>query len=375
MKIILAFDSFKGSLTAQEVTETVSKVISCKIPDCDLIEIPISDGGEGFTSILARHFHAERISCSVHNPLGNLIHASYTITSEGTAIMEMAEASGLSLIPAVQRNPLNTSSYGVGDMMKDALAHHCKKIILGIGGSATNDGGMGMLSALGFRFYDKNGKLLDSTGKNLQYVESIDTSSALNLSDVELMVASDVQNPLFGVDGAAYIFAPQKGATPEDVAMLDQGLQNYAKIMNKTFGKQYAFDAGAGAAGGLGFALMHLGATLLSGAELVLRSCQFDELLRHADLVLTGEGKMDKQTLMGKAPASVLHHAQQAHVPVIGITGIAEDAGSLKQAGFQDILQITPPDCDLEEALKPGIAKENIRKTVSTLCSKITTNF
>jgi glycerate kinase len=296
-----------------------------------------------------------------------LIPASYGISEDGeTAIIEMAEASGLQLLSMEERNPLLTTTFGTGELILDALKRHCKHFIIGLGGSATTDGGVGMLQALGMKCYDEHGMLLEVGGGMLSHIASIDISAMHPLlRECRFTLASDVTNPLCGLSGAAQVFGPQKGATSAMVQLLDAGLQHWAAVSGH---EAEALLSGAGAAGGLGFAfLAFLRAKMTSGIELLLDYLAFDKLLDQADLVITGEGSADLQTLMGKLPSGILRHAQRTHVPVWLLAGKIEQRDELLRAGFSKVECINPSDMPLIEAMKPEIAKNNLSNTIKRL--------
>lgn len=320
MLVICAFDSFKGCMTAKEACHAGASGIQERHPDAKVVCLPMSDGGEGMVDCISEAVGATMVSAMVHDPLMQMIEAQYAISADGTtAYMEMAAACGLPLVPKELRNPMLTTTYGVGDLILDAVSRGCKKIVMGIGGSATCDGGKGMIECL---------------------------HAHLPLP-IEIIVASDVSNPLYGENGAAYVFAPQKGATPEQVRILDTQLRQFAQ---ETEAKgialpDLAHHPGAGAAGGLGFGLMaYLGATLQSGIDLLLDTIHFDELIKGADFILTGEGKSDKQTLMGKVPEGILKRAKQQGIPVHLLSGAIEDASILEEAGFASVHSINEND-------------------------------
>lgn len=366
MKVTLAFDSFKGSLSSGEVAEAFeSGLLSC-VPACEVQRVIIADGGEGTTEALVEALQGEYVDAVVSDPLGRPITARYGIIDNGkTAVMEMAKANGLPLLTPAERNPLITSTYGTGEMILHALERGCRNFLIGIGGSATNDGGMGMLSALGYRFLDKQGNILPGTGEMLIHVTAIDDSHVHTaLRECHIKVACDVTNPLYGENGAAYIFAPQKGADEAMVAELDNGLHNYARVIEKYNGSDISSLPGAGAAGGLGggFKAM-LGAQLVPGIEMVLDAMTFDRLVAGSTLVVTGEGCIDHQTVMGKAPSGVLRVAQQHNIPVVAIGGRVAWCDALRNSGFAAILPIAPDDLPLEVAMKREVAYENVRQT------------
>lgn len=367
MKIVVACDSFKGSLSSAEVGEACAVGIRYVVPDADIRVVQVGDGGEGTADALVDGLDGRFVTCSVHDPLGLPVEARYGISGNGTtAIMEMAQASGLPLIHPAKRNPMLTSTYGTGEMIADALRRGCTTILTGIGGSATNDGGMGMLAALGVRFLDSGGRELKPCGAALEHIAAIDSSTLMpQAREARFIVACDVDNPLYGPSGAAHVFAPQKGATPRMVELLDQGLRNYARAVIEATGKDVAGMAGAGAAGGLGAAFAaFLDAKLTPGINMMLDAVRFDDIVRDADLVITGEGRLDSQTVMGKAPAGVLKVARRHNVPVVAIGGSITDADTLIAAGFIAVLPVVDGPVRLENAMNPDVTRRNISRTV-----------
>lgn len=366
-KIILAFDSFKGSVSSSGIAAAAVKAIRDELPDCQVVIFPVADGGEGTTEALCSALHAQKISCRAHDPLMNPIDVSYGIVDNGsTAILEMASASGLPLVGPSRRNPMKTTTYGVGEMVADALKRGCRNFIVGIGGSATNDAGIGMLNALGVSFFDDMGNELEPIGENLIKIHRIDTSRLnSHLKDCTFTIACDVSNPFYGKEGAAYVYAPQKGATEEQVEALDKGLQHYAQVLKECTLMDVSQLPGAGAAGGMGGGLLpFLHANLQSGIEVILKTLRFEELVRQADLILTGEGKLDSQTGMGKALDGILRVGSRCQVPVIALGGAVESADALNDMGFTAVLPIQACPVTLEQAMQPELAKENIERTV-----------
>lgn len=362
-RIIAAFDSMKGSLTSREAGEAVCEAISGLRPDAETDIVVVADGGEGTSGALMAALGGSVAECHVCGPAGDSVLARYGISADhGTAIMEMASASGITLVDENERNPMRTTTFGVGQMILDAARRGCRHIMIGLGGSATNDGGMGMLSALGVRFLDSAGVELEPVGCNLMNVSRIDTSGMPELvRSLKVTVACDVDNPLYGPDGAAYVFAPQKGADPAMVKSLDRGLRNYARVVSEAVGKDVAVVRGAGAAGGMGAAFAaFLNSEIKRGIDVILDAAGFDELLKDATLVITGEGSMDRQTLMGKAPAGVLRRAMRASVPVVAFAGRVSDREALLAAGFEGVEAITPVSMPLEVAMRPETARGNL---------------
>lgn len=317
--IIIAPDSFKGTMTAAEVCKIIKTEFLKADPTLDIRCMPIADGGEGTVDALL-YAGGERIIVEVNDPYFNKIESFYGILPDGTAVIEMAAASGLPLV-GENKNPLLTTTFGTGELIKAALDRGCTKILLGIGGSATNDGGIGCAAALGAKFTDVSGNEVSLNGKGLSDIHRIDLSALdKRLKDTEIKVLCDVTSPLYGEDGAAYIFAPQKGADEIGVKILDAGLRNLAEVTSRTIGKDNSHLEGAGAAGGLGFCLVSfLGAQLVKGAPTVLRSMGLDTLAKTADLIITGEGCFDEQSLLGKAPSSVAELSGET--PVIAVAG------------------------------------------------------
>ena len=384
MKIVIASDSFKGSLASMEVARSVEMGILDVFPSCDVVKVAVADGGEGTMDALCQTLGGRFIRIPVEDPIGRTINASYVILEDGnTAVLEMSSASGLTLLTTAERNPMLTSTYGTGQLIDDAIGRGCRRFLVGIGGSATNDAGMGMLTALGYRFLDAEGNELSGAGASLSKVCGIDCSGVSQaVRDSEFIVACDVDSPLYGPDGAAYVFAPQKGADPDMVKALDDGLRQYADVVASYAGKipmhggpsctgetsimkDAASMPGAGAAGGLGYAFVaFFGARLQRGVDMVLDAVGFDSIIEGADLVITGEGRIDAQTLTGKTPYGVLQRASRQNIPVIALAGsVALDDSS----GFTAIRQITPPDMELSEAMLPAVASANLRRTISAL--------
>lgn len=366
-KIIVASDSFKGCLSSSEVAHAAAEGIREVFPDCEVLEIPVADGGEGTVDALVRAMDGTLIRCRVHDPLMHIIESSYGILGDGkTAVIEMASASGLTLVPEEKRNPLLTTTYGTGELIKDALLRGCDRFLIGIGGSATNDAGTGMLQALGFRFLDGKGDELGKGGHILEKICSIDHSQVMpQLQTAVFTIACDVNNPFSGENGAAWTYARQKGADEWMIRQLDNGLKHFANIILETEQRDIDCIPGAGAAGGLGGGfLAFLRATLKSGVQMVLEVLDFDEQIRGADLLITGEGRMDRQTGMGKTPAGILEAGEKQGIPVIAIAGSIEDTGFLNQLGFLAVFPIQPGVVMWEKAMDKEFASQNIQRTV-----------
>ena len=373
MKIILAIDSFKGSLTSLEAEQAVAEIIIQHFPKAIVSLIPIADGGEGTLSVLLHTSGGSYRHLQAHNPCMEIIPTQYGIAGDGqTAYLEMAAVSGLPLLKEEQKNPMETTTFGTGELIADALEQGCRTFIIGIGGSATNDAGTGMLQALGYRFYDKAGKELGTGGEVMGKIARIESSNRHPLlANAHFTVACDVQNPFYGPQGAAHVFAHQQGANDEMIQQLDEGMKTFAQVIQQHTGKDIRQLPGSGAAGGLGGCLAaFMNAELKSGSELLLQATGFYECITDADLIITGEGKIDKQSLMGKITGKILEEGKQKDIPVIALTGLAEDIGLLQKAGFAGIHPITEAGFQpLEEAMKPAIAKRNLKITVSKIIS------
>ena len=365
-RIIAAFDSFKGSLTSREAGEAFRRGFIAERPDAEVEVLAIADGGEGMAEAICEGVGGVMVSKQVCDPLGRRVEAHYALINEGdTAVIAMSSASGLTLLSPDERNPLIASTYGTGELIVDALERGCSKIIMGLGGSATNDCGVGMLRALGYRFYDSAGEELTETISILERVASISTAQRNPLlMGVRFTAAVDVDNPLYGPMGAAHIFAPQKGASPEVVERLDRALRHYAEVVDK----ESAEVAGAGAAGGMGYALhTMLGARMCPGIEIVLALLDFERRAEGAALVVTGEGSIDAQTLHGKAPAGVLRAAQRLSIPVVALGGRVEGIEELLAGGFSHVHAITPFGQPTEVAMQRATAIENMERTARAI--------
>ena len=373
-KIVVASDSFKGSLTSLQVADSAERGVHEVFPDCEVVKVNVADGGEGTMEALRQTLGGKVVHIDVSDPLGRLVSATYVILDDGiTAVLEMSAASGLTLLRPDERNPMRTSTYGTGQLIADALSKGCRKFLVGIGGSATNDAGMGMMRALGCRFLDAEGKELDGTGSSLINVEDIDVSClAEGLNESEFIVACDVDSPLYGPKGAAFVFSPQKGADRDMVDALDKGLEHFASIVRHVMGRDVAEIPGAGAAGGLGGGfLAFTNARLERGVEMVLDAIGFDRMIRSADLVITGEGRVDFQTLTGKTPYGVLKRARKQNIPVIAIGGsVTLSDEEVLKAGFAGAYAVTPAGMPLEEAMKADVASHNVTSAVASILKK-----
>ncbi|MCD9486104.1 glycerate kinase [Photobacterium iliopiscarium] len=354
MKIIIAPDSYKESLTAMEVATAIEAGFRQVMPTAEYIKLPMADGGEGTVQSLVDASNGSIIEHQVTGPLGEQVPAFFGIMGDDkTAVIEMAAASGLHLVSPNLRNPMLTTSYGTGELILAALDHGVDHIIVGIGGSATNDGGIGMAQALGVQLLDNKGQALGFGGQALAQLATIDISHIdPRLAHIKLEVACDVDNPLCGKKGASHIFGPQKGATPAMVAELDQHLDHYAAIIKRDLAIDVKDMAGAGAAGGMGAALLGLfNAQLRSGIEIVIDAVHLGDIIKDADLVITGEGRIDSQTIHGKTPIGVARTAKKYHKPVIGIAGcLSQDCGVVYDHGIDAVFSVVPAAMSLEHA-------------------------
>lgn len=355
MKIVVAPDSFKECLASSEVSSAIEKGFHKVFPNAEIVKVPMADGGEGTVKALVDSTRGEIIFQEVTAPLGNRVEAFLGILGDGhTAVIEMASASGLHLVPSEKKNPLHTTTYGTGELIRAALDYGVQKIIVGIGGSATNDGGAGMAQALGARLTKNQGEEIGWGGGALSELVRIDVSGMdPRLSKVQIVVACDVNNPLLGDKGASAIFGPQKGATPEMVRILDSNLSHFASVLEKDLGKKICNLPGAGAAGGLGGGLVaFLNAQLTSGIEIVTQATRLEEIVYDADLVITGKGKIDGQSFRGKVPIGVARIAKQFNIPVIAIVGsIGHDCELLHTHGIDVVFSIVPGIVPKEESI------------------------
>ena len=371
MKIVIAPDSYKESLSALEVAQAVASGFRQVFPDAEYVLVPVADGGEGTVDAMVAATGGRREAVAVSGPLGARVEAFYGLTGDGeTAVIEMAAASGLALVPPAQRNPLRTSSRGTGELIRAALDAGARRFILGIGGSATNDGGAGMVQALGARLLDLEGRELDGSGGDLARLERIDVSALdPRLAECRIEVACDVDNPLTGARGASAVFGPQKGATPEMVQALDANLARLARIVGRDLGVAVDTVPGAGAAGGMGAAMLaFFGATLKPGIEIVTAAVDLDTHVRDADLVITGEGRIDFQTVHGKTPIGVARVAKRHGKPVIGIAGsLGAEVGVVHAHGIDAVFSVLGKPCTLDEALRDAAA--NVQLTARNVAA------
>ncbi|NLG82218.1 MAG: glycerate kinase [Bacilli bacterium] len=360
MKVLIAIDSFKGSLASIEVSECIEKGIKEVYPDAFITKVPIADGGEGTVDSFLTNLGGIRVPVTVHDPLMRKRVAYYGILPDNTAVIEMAEASGLTLLTKDERNPLETTTYGVGEIILDALNRGCRNFVIGLGGSATNDSGIGMLQALGYRFFDVNHNELFGIAESLNKIQCfIDENVPEELYDCHFEVLCDVKNPLYGINGASFVYAKQKGADESMIIKLDEGLQNFAKVVEEIYGKDYAHHEGAGAAGGLGFAfLAFLNARLVNGIELLINKLDLDKIISYYDIIITGEGKMDSQSLMGKVPYGITRLGKKHNIPVIGLCGgLMDEAYKMHEVGMTALFSIMNYPMNLEEAMDKDKAK------------------
>ena len=356
MKIVIATDSFKGCMSSQEIGDTLSQALFAK--GHNSIVMPLSDGGDGMLDAFTKALGGRREKVRVHDPLMRLVDAEYGITDDGTAIIETAQACGLSLLSTEERNPIRTTTFGVGELVAHAILNGCKKFIVGLGGSGTSDAGIGMIRGLTERL--GRGKMFDEIFKE-------------KISGCQFILACDVTNPLYGPNGAASVFGPQKGATAGMIDILDTRARRFSETSARHFGYDKSGEHGAGAAGGLGYAFMqYLKAETQPRANLLLNLINFKEKIKDYDIIITGEGKADKQTLMGKLPMRVLNIALEQKVPAWLIAGRIEDKEQLQKAGFAKVVQISPEGLDTIEAMKKDITEENLNNFVDNNFSILT---
>ncbi len=368
MKILVASDSFKGTFSSLEVAGLIEKGVKRAMPEAEVRSVPVADGGEGTVDAIVQACGGEYIDVPVHGPLGDTVTARYGITGDGTAVIEMSAASGICLVPREKLNPLLASTYGTGELVIDAINRGCKKIIIGIGGSATNDGGTGFARAIGVKLLDANGNELDGTGEAARRVHAVQTQGIdKRLKDIEILVACDVDNPLCGEKGASAVFGPQKGATPEMVALLDKNLRNYSEAVARATGRDIASEPGMGAAGGLGFSILqYCNARTGKGIEIVLDTIGFDAYASWADIVITGEGRVDFQTPYGKTPAGVAKRAGKYGKPVYAIAGFeGKGAQAIYDCGIAEVVSAVYAPCTIDEAI--AASGENIPRAAERL--------
>lgn len=367
MRVVIAIDSFKGSLSSMQAGNAARAGILSVYPLAEVLVKPLADGGEGTLEALAEGLNGQLHTALVRGPLAEYVHAAYVLLPDSsTVVLEMAQTAGLPMVATALRDPRRTTTYGLGELIKLAIEQGYHNFVVGIGGSATNDAGIGMLQALGFEFLDAQGRAVSGVGAELINIASINIAKALPaLAKCSFKIACDVHNPLFGPNGAAHIYAPQKGATPEIVRELDAGLQHFAKLVQQTLGKDIAHTPGAGAAGGLGYAFMaFLEGQLESGITLILEQIGLEAVIKDADLVITGEGRLDGQSAMGKAPVGVAKLAKKYGAKVIALAGCTtDDAIQCNTEGIDAYFAVINTAMSLQEAMREDIAYNNVFQT------------
>jgi glycerate 2-kinase len=371
MKVLIAIDSFKGSISSIEGSEAISLGIKDSYPEAEIMTLPLADGGEGTVDALVQATDGKLVKKEVCGPLSEKVNAIYGILGdEKTAVIEVAAACGLPLVPSNKRDPRVTTTYGVGELILDAIENGCRDFVIGLGGSATNDAGVGMLQALGFRFLNEHGEEVGIGGQALLDISKVDLSQVHpDIKECNFRVACDVNNPLYGPNGATHVFGPQKGATPEIIRYLDQGLKHFAEIVLNKLNIDIHNIVGAGAAGGLGGAIAgFLNARLQSGIELILEVIEMEKHMQDVNFVITGEGKLDGQTSVGKAPLGVAQLAKKYEIPVIALAGgITEETAALNGLGVTSYFSIMNTPMTLEQAMDSKVTYNNLRTTTNQL--------
>ena len=365
MKVLVAADKFKGSLSSIEVNAAIRQGVMDAVPDCDVVMMPVADGGDGTAAALVDSLGGVWTENIVHGPSGKSLPARYGVINGDTVVVDVAAASGLASLDAAGRNPLITSTLGTGEQIKDAICKGYRKFVIGLGGSATNDAATGILASLGYRFVGIDGNLLFPCGKNLVEICAVDSTCAMpELKECRFTLLCDVDVRFYGIEGAAYVFAPQKGADEVTVGLLDDGLRSFANILLETTGVDVQTLRYAGAAGGIGGTLCSmLGADAVCGIDAVIGMMGFDDVVAGADIVVTGEGRMDATTLLGKAPYGVCKWARRYDAPVIAFTADVKDAQILNAAGFLAVFPIQSGVLSEEESMRPEVASANLRRT------------
>lgn len=369
MKIFIGVDSFKGSMGSIEAGKIIKEAVLEEIDKAEVKVSPLADGGEGTVSALVDGLKGKYIDVEVHGPLNEKVIAEYGVV-DNVAIMEMAQSSGLTLVDVEKRNPLYTTTFGLGDMIRNALDRGYREFIIGIGGSATSDVGLGMLQSLGFEFLDEKGEKVGIFGKDVGLIkEIIDENVDKRIYKSKFQIACDVDNPLFGENGAAYIYGKQKGASKEDIVKLDQYARDFSKVVKEKYNLENEYIKGTGAAGGLGYAFKtFLKADLIPGIEIIMNFLNLEEEIKDVDLAITGEGELDHQTMMGKAPSGVAKIAKKYNIPVIAVAGsLGKDVEKINNEGIDAYFSITPKPITLEEAMDSETAKRNLKSTIKQI--------
>ena len=378
MKIVAAIDSFKGSMTSLEVSEAFEKGVKKVYKDAEFLKIPLADGGEGTVKALIDNLDGEMVNIRVKDPLMRDVDSFYGISGDGkTAVIEMAAASGLPLLDSDERDPMKASTFGTGELIKDALEKGCREFIIGIGGSATNDAGIGMLSALGYIFLDENGDELNPNGENLLKIKSFrDDKVMKEVSEAKFLIACDVDNPFYGSNGAAYVYGKQKGATEEMIKILDKGMENFSNVIRDIKKSDISNISGAGAAGGLGGAFMaFFNSELKPGIDIITEKIELEKSIIGSDYVITGEGRIDFQTAMGKTPSGVAKLAKKYGIPVIAIGGSVDDEiGNIYECGITAAFSIIDSPMTLNEAMNTKNAQRLVEKTAEQIFRVIKSN-
>ena len=378
MKVVAAVDSFKGSMTSLEVAAAFEKGVKKVYKDAEFIKIPLADGGEGTVKALIDNLDGKMVNIKVKDPLMRDIDSFYGISGDGkTAVIEMAAASGLPLLSPDERNPLKATTFGTGELIKDALEKGCREFIIGIGGSATNDAGTGMLSALGYIFLDENGNELEPNGENLINIKSFKDDKVMKeVSEAKFLIACDVDNPFYGTNGAAHVYGKQKGATEEMIKILDKGMENFSNVIKDIKESDISNISGAGAAGGLGGAFMALfNSELKPGIDIITEKIELEKSIKGSDYVITGEGRIDFQTAMGKTPSGVAKLAKKYGIPVIAIGGSVDDEiGNIYECGITAAFSIIDSPMTLNEAMDTKNAQRLVEKTAEQIFRVIKSN-
>ncbi len=378
MKVAAAIDSFKGSMTSLEVAEAFEKGVKKVYKDAEFIKIPLADGGEGTVKALIDNLDGKMINIKVKDPLMRDIDSFYGISGDGkTAVIEMAAASGLPLLSLDERNPLKATTFGTGELIKDALEKGCREFIIGIGGSATNDAGIGMLSALGYVFLDENGNELEPNGENLINIRSFKDDKVMKeVSEAKFLIACDVDNPFYGPNGAAYVYGKQKGATNDIIKILDEGMINFSNVIKKIRKTDISNISGSGAAGGLGGAFTaFFNSELKPGIDIITEKIELENKINGSDYVITGEGRIDFQSAMGKTPSGVAKLAKKYGIPVIAIGGSVDDEiGDIYDCGITAAFSIIDSPMTLDEAMDTENAQRLVEKTAEQIFRLIKQN-